>query len=377
MSRAVYAFSSLMMASALVACGNEGGEAELTPRYVHTIRVEAASGYAEQQSYTGRVEAAASSALGFEVGGLLVDVTVDDGDRVSAGEVLARLDTARLEASHAEAEAAVALVGADLDLARATLARTEEAFDYKGVSSQQLDEARQRVSALVAQQRVAEARLKRIDVDLDKSSLRAPFDGTVVRRSADPGAVLAAGQALIDIQSDRRPEVRVGITPEAAGSLEVGESYRLTINGRETHASLRGVVPRRDEVTRTVDALFVIGGDGQDARPGDAAELENTRFIEAPGYWVPVAALAEGPRGLWQVLVAEQAAGGGHTLGARTLEVLYSDGERAYTRGALSGGERVVATGTQRVVAGQAVRLDRSADGARVALAGEGEGDDD
>ncbi|MEO1201863.1 MAG: efflux RND transporter periplasmic adaptor subunit [Pseudomonadota bacterium] len=379
MKQTVYALCSLVVASVLVACGGEvaGTEPVSEPKYVSTVSVDASAGYTEERSYSGRVEAAAASALGFEVGGLLVDVSVDDGDTVQRGEILARLDTARLAASRSEAEAELALVLADLELAEATLKRTNDAFDYKGVSSQQLDEARQRVSALRARVRVAEARLERIDVDLAKSALRAPFDGTVVRRNADPGVVLAAGQPLIDIQSDRLPQVRIGITPAAARALTVGDRYTLKINGRDTQASLRGVVPRRDEATRTVDALFVIDGDDPVTRPGDSAELEHTSFVDAPGYWLPVAALVEGPRGLWQVLVAEDDGGAGHVLGARTLEILYSDGSRVYARGTLSGGEQVVATGTQRVVVGQAVRLSRQRTGERVAHAGKEQRNDD
>ena len=84
---------------------------------------------------------------------------------------------------------------------------------------------------------------------------------------------------------------------------------------------------------------------------------------------MPVAALTEGPRGLWQSLVAE-ASGQQHILGKRTLEVLYADEDRAYVRGTLLPGDLLVSEGTHRVVAGQVVTV---GDSARLASASPGD----
>lgn len=345
----------------LVACGPQEAPPETLPlKQVATIAVSESSGYEQLSSYTGRVEALLDSALGFEVGGLLSSVSVDEGRRVGEGELLARLDTARLEARRAEAAAALDSVRADLKLAESTLVRTQDAFSYKGVSQQQLDEARQQVTSLQASQRVAAARLDSIDVDLAKAELRAPFDGVVTGRFADPGEVLNPGQPMMQLQSDRPPEVRIGVAPGVAAELVAGDSYELLINGRQWPASLKAVIPRRDTSTRTVDALFELAEANVAVRPGDLARLDTTTRIDTPGFWVPLTALIEGPRGLWQVLVAEtQAPGDGvdYRLVTRTLEVLHADGNRAYVRGTLAAGELLVSDGLDRVVQGQAVRL--------------------
>ncbi len=343
----------------LAGCGKAEQPVETPkPTSVETIPVAAAEGYEQASRYTGRVEARLDSRVGFEVGGLLAGVLVDEGATVSRGETLATLDTARLNARRAEAVSALRQVEADLDLADATLARTEEAHSYKGVSRQQLDEARQRVNALSAAREVAAARLRSIDVDVGKSRLVAPFDGAVTARFTDPGQVLAAGQAVLQLQTIDRPEARIGIAPAAAASLRAGSEHTLTINGKETRATLKAIIPRRDEATRTIDALFTVEDDAHTVRPGDLAELEIPAWIDAPGYWVPVAALAKGSRGLWQGLVASPASDGVHELQTRTLEILHAEDGRAYVRGTLTEGELLVADGTHRVVAGQTVSID-------------------
>lgn len=347
---------------------NETSGAAAQAVRVATVAAAADNGYEVTSSYTGRVEAGLSSALGFEVGGLLDAVAVDEGAVVLAGDPLAGLDTARLEAQRAEAAAAWQQTLAELELARATLARTEEAFGYKGVSRQQLDEAVKESARLEAAAAVFKARLDRIEVDLDKAALRAPFAGVVVQRFADPGVVLAPGEPLIALESQSLPEVRIGVSPEAAHGLVVGETYVLAVDDRSVTAVLRTIVPRRDEASRTVDSIFEISGDTNAVRPGDLARLDTERRIDQPGFWVPVSALVEGPRGLWQVLVAE---GGGpeeHVLVKHTLEVLHADADLAYVRGTLAPGDLLVSKGTHRVVAGQRVVV---IDEAQLASAGD------
>ena len=351
-------FCIVAAALAVSACGeNESSTTELQAVPVATIAAEAASGYPASSSYTGRVEARLDSRLGFEIGGLLASVDVDEGAEVERGAALAMLDTARLSAQQAEAKAAYDQVRAELELAEATYARTVEAFDYRGVSKQQLDESRQQVAALVAAANVAEARLRRISVDIDKATLRAPFAGTVVHRAADPGVVLAPGQTLIELQSADDPEARIGVAPDAAAGLVPGDSYTLFVNNRAVTASLKTVVPRRDEATRTVDAIFRIDGASGALRPGDLARLDIERFVETPGYWIPTSALIEGPRGLWQGLVVDEQ-GGEQILVKHTVEVLHASEDRVFVRGTLGVGDLLVSKGTHRVVAGQRVSLE-------------------
>ncbi|MEO0997898.1 MAG: efflux RND transporter periplasmic adaptor subunit, partial [Pseudomonadota bacterium] len=189
---------------ALVAgCGSDdrdaaGGSAALA---VATEVLVTEDGYTALIRYAGRVEAGRRSQLGFELGGEIAAIAVDDGDPVGAGDVLARLDTARLRAQRAEAAAAVAAAAADAELAAATLARVREARSYDGVSPLELDQAEQRAAAADAARAAAAAVVERIDVELDKSTLRAPYAGTVVARwSVDEGQIVAQGQPVVDLQ---------------------------------------------------------------------------------------------------------------------------------------------------------------------------------
>lgn len=349
---------------ALTACGGADPDSGVTDPalLVPVARVAPADGYVVRREFAGRVEAARDSAVGFEIGGQLADVLVDEGDRVEAGAALARLDTDRLEARRQEAAAALAQAEATLALAETTLARTAEALEFRGVSQQEYDEAVRAERAANSAREAARARLTSVRVDLEKSVLRAPFDATVTRRAADEGEVLAPGQVLLELQERTAPRVRIGVAGDMLDAVTAREEHVLRVDGRALPARLRAVLPVRDAATRTVDAIFELAPD-QGVLPGDLARLALERPVETPGFWVPLGALAEGDRGVWTNYVAVPLDGGEqdgeatHVIEARAVEVLYEREDRVYVRGAIDAGERVVVAGLHRIVPGQTVRV--------------------
>lgn len=328
------------------------------PLPVRAAALEASTSYVVNKRFIGRVEARRSSEVGFELSGRLAAVRVEEGDTVAAGEVLAELDTARLAAARLEAEASRNGVAADLALARATLARFVEAVEFEGVSAQELDEARQRVQTLAAQVALADARINSIDVDIDKSRLTAPYAARVSRRRFDEGQVVTAGQPVIAIVEAAAPEVRVGATGPVLVDLQPDDAVTIKAGGRRWTGAVVHVLPRREQATRTVDVIVRLPADALDVYPGDVAELLIPQVVEAPGFRVPLAALAEGARGTWTLSMAEPAAQDGeYTVTRQLIEVLHQDGEYAYVRGPLTAGEWYLPGGLQRLVPGQVVAV--------------------
>jgi len=328
------------------------------PLPVRAAALEASTSYVVNKRFIGRVEARRSSEVGFELSGRLAAVRVEEGDTVAAGEVLAELDTARLAAARLEAEASRNGVAADLALARATLARFVEAVEFEGVSAQELDEARQRVQTLASQVALADARINSIDVDIDKSRLTAPYAARVSRRRFDEGQVVTAGQPVISIVEAAAPEVRVGATGPVLVDLQPDDAVTIKAGGRRWTGAVVHVLPRREQATRTVDVIVRLPADALDVYPGDVAELLIPLVVEATGFRVPLAALAEGARGTWTLSMAEPAAQDGeYTVTRQLIEVLHQDGEYAYVRGPLTAGEWYLPGGLQRLVPGQLVAV--------------------
>lgn len=343
----------------LTACG-PGFAADLAPMSVRVEIAQRDTGYRVDREFVGQVEAARRSQVGFELSGRLAEVRVQEGDAVTAGSVIARLDVDRLEARRAELRAALAQTRADLALAAATRQRVEEAIDFNGVSLQEVDEARERERALAATVRLAEARVATIDVDIGKSSIRAPYDAVVARRLADEGQVLSAGQPVLELLEDAPPEARIGVAGDAAGAVQTGQDVDVLSNGKRLSGRVRAVLPLRDATARTRDVILELPPDAG-LVPGDLIRMRLGRQRSTAGFWVPMGALTEASRGLWSLYVAEplEAAQGPatHALARRIVQVIHTDDDRAYVSGTLSDGDAVVTDGLQRVVPGQQVTI--------------------
>jgi RND family efflux transporter MFP subunit len=245
-----------------------------------------------------------------------------------------------------------ARLATDVELARLTRDR-QEALSAAAASAQRRDEARLALAAAEAALAEADARLAAITIELEKSELRAPFAGRIAARRADEGAMLAAGAPVVEVLETGRPRARIGIAPEVAAGLVPGAEYALEIDGRERPARLAALRPDLDPASRTVTALFDLDGGGG-VPFGATAVFAAETFHAAEGAWLPLSALVDGGRGTWVVYTLAED-GDAERIAREAVEVLSVQGDRAYVRGALPEGVRVVRDGTHRVRPGQAV----------------------
>jgi RND family efflux transporter MFP subunit len=330
---------------------------------VATAAIELQDSFIMQRSFSGHVQARRESELGFDSAGRLARVLVEEGVEVEQDELIAKLDTERLQAKRAELQAARAEAEAKLALANATLKRMRGVVEQGGVSRQGLDEAREGQRSAAAAVRLAEHRIISLDIEIEKTELRAPFAGTVIARLADEGRVLEAGQPVVKLQELAMPEIRVGIAGAALDALEPGKTYPIEWGEQTIPARLRTLLPRRARTTRTIDALFDPLAETAGLLPGDLVTLRLSRRIDQAGAWLPITALTEGERGLWSVLITKALPKTGgelsatHQIQRRTVDVIHQTTDRVYVRGALSPRDHIVLTGLQRIVPGQDVRI--------------------
>ena len=337
---------------------------------VATQAIQEQPSYEVRRSFVGRLEARRSTDTGFELGGAVLRILVDEGDAVAKGQMLARLDTKRLEAKRAELEARVHEAEVRLSLMRSTRERTLAALELNAVSTQQWDEADRGYAAQAAVLHRVAAQLESIDVDIEKSRLLAPFAGVVARRFVDEGAVVSAGEPLLRLLEIGRPEVRIGISVALAKSLKNGDERLVRADGRELTATVRALLPTRNRQTRTVDVVLTLEAKGNALRHGDLVDMELSQPVEKSGFWLPRGALTESSRGLWASYVAEPIetslelgpSSATHVLKRRELELLHVDGDSVFVRGTLSDGELVVTDGLQRLVPNQHVALKKELD---------------
>lgn len=206
----------------------------------------------------GRIEATEVD-VATKLAGRLIEVRVQEGDRVEAGEVLAVLDTESLEAQQRQAAAELrrarqereyaraveAQQECELALAQRDLARLERlAQREQFVSEEQIDQARTRVRSAEAAARAstvrvgvsaeaiesAQASLERIGVDIADSHLKAPRAGRVLYRLAEPGEVLGPGGKVLTLLDLADVYMIVFLPTATAGGLALGASARIVLD---------------------------------------------------------------------------------------------------------------------------------------------------
>ena len=342
--------------------GDDGTTVEdALPVSVTTVRIH--DSYRTRRVFTGRIAARRASDLGFEQAGLLEQMLVDEGDRVGAGDVLARLDTDLLRAERDRLLAERADVTASLDLARSTLKRVAEVHRQGHASAQAYDEAMSNERSLEAGLNRVTASLAAVQINIEKAALKAPFDGRIERRTADEGTVLAAGTPVLRLLETGTLEARIGMPVAFGAHVERGGRFLLrneadaVIDGR-----VKSVNPAVRGETRTVIVSFTVAP-GQPVVDGELVSAELIDRRDGTGFWLPLRALTADVRGLWRVYKAVPDAGhGDHRVVLENVQILHVEDDQAFVTGTLEDGDLVVDGGVQRIVPGKRVEIVSTAD---------------
>ncbi len=349
-----------LWASMLLLIATPQSFAELTVSYL-TVTPQAE--FSTNRVYAGTSRAARRAELGFKRGGEVATVMVDLGDSVAAGQLLAQLDTRALASDLRRAQSEEVLAAANR---RSASAQTELAANTErrmralrangNVSQQAFDEAHLQYRVSRAQLEVAQASLGRaqaaveaMEVALSEAEIRAPFGGIIQARHVDEGSQIGPGSPALSLVETSKREAHVGIPESAVTSLTVGDAYTINWQNVSASAQLRSLLPEVNPNTRTVTAVFTVAD--QRIPLGAVVELSLRQRVPGNGFWVPIEALTAMDRWLWGVFIIDA----GNIVQQRLVEIVHNEGDRAFVRGLLSTNDRVVATGTQRIVAGQRV----------------------
>ncbi len=217
---------------------------------------------------TGTVRATLSAQLASQVMGTITRVNVQEGDRVRRGEVLVSIDEAQQQAAYAGAKAGLqesqeSIVAADADyaLADATMKRYQMLYDKKSVSPQEYDEVKTRLAAAQARRDGAHAGVTRAEAGVSQAGtamgftkVRAPFDGVVISKLAEPGAMAAPGVPLLVVEDPSHFRLEVQVDESKMGAVKLGEAVPVVIDAlgdQPITGKVTQIVPAADPASRT------------------------------------------------------------------------------------------------------------------------------
>ena len=339
-------FAALSLSALLTGCAQSGAHAAATPTAARTVRAVPVQAAVLGRSIraVGVLEPKDKLTLAFKVGGVVARVAVREGDTVRRGAVLAELDRTEIEATVARVAQAEAKAARDRE-------RTKALYTDDVATLEQLEDA---TTAL----EVARADLAAVRFNARYARIEAPADGFVVRRSADPSEVVAAGQPVLVVGSLADGwQVRAAVADRDVVRLAIGDRAQVTFDafpGQTFAAHVLRLAAASDLATGTYDVELAVQPADAPFVQGLVAKVElapsAARALELT---VPVEALLEADGAHATVFVLD---GTDATHAARRrIEIGELAGDRAAVREGLTLGERVITEGASWITDGESV----------------------
>jgi membrane fusion protein (multidrug efflux system) len=268
------AFSAVLGACAKGAAPTSTAAAPLliAPEDVHTIHNSALS---SGPAITGAIQPERRADLRAEVQAVVVQVLKENGDPVHKGDLLVRLDDTAIRDALASADAAQRASGQAYEQAQRQFERMKTLRGSGMASAQALDDAEGRRDAAQSDVEAAKARLVLARQQLQRTEVRAPFDGVVSERKASPGDTAQVGKELLKVIDPTSMRFEAMVSSDHVGEVKPGQSVAFRVNGygeAQFAGKVRRVSPAANPTTRQVEVLVDFVGDKQPKLAGLYAE---------------------------------------------------------------------------------------------------------
>jgi len=273
----------LSISLALAGCGQGAGGPQaapttpptpllLSPEDVATVQN---STLASGPAITGTIQPERRADLRAEVPAMVLKVSRENGDVVKRGDLLATLDSTSIRDALMSAEAASRAADQAFDQATRQYERMKTLRGSGMASAQALDDAEGRRNSAQSDVEAAKARVVAARQQMQRTEVRAPFDGVVTERKVSPGDTAQVGKELLKVIDPTSMRFEALVSAESVGEVKAGQMVRFRVNGygdREFAGKVRRVSPAANPTTRQVELLVDFVGESQPKLAGLYAE---------------------------------------------------------------------------------------------------------
>jgi membrane fusion protein, multidrug efflux system len=317
------------------------------------IPVEAVTVAVERVDLTipavGSLRSYESVTLSPEIAGRVVEIRGEEGQAVTAGTPIARLDQSVYKAEIAEIEA-------NLALARANFKRADELMRKNAGTARARDEAE-------AEMRVNEAKLASSNARLEKTVIAAPFDGVLGLRSVSVGQYLAEGDAIFKLEAIDPLKVDFRVPEIYFRKVHIGQTINVQVDalpGESVSGTVYAIDPLVDEQGRAIVVRATLPNKDKRLRPGLFARVALVYDTIAAAILVPEQAIVP----IGEDKFVFKVVNGKATLAKVTIGERFKG--RAEIRQGLAAGDTVVTAGQMKIRDGADVTVLPSSDGGQV-----------
>jgi RND family efflux transporter MFP subunit len=365
--------TSLSLALAVAGCST-GKPIPQAPQAVQTERMQSDPGAASGSlRFSAVVGADAQVALSFRIPGYVTGLQqargedgrmrdVAEGDRVRKGTVLVRIRSAeyedRLQQAASQAAAAEALVTkAKLDFDRAKVL-----FASESLTKPDFDSAQAQHDATQSQLQAARAQASEAGIAVRDTSVLAPFDGDIVKKSVEPGSFVASGMPAFVVARTDVVKIVIGVPDTAVQGIKLGQTVDVTVDAfadRTFQARISRIASAADPTTRNFEVEVAIPNRDHMLKVGMVGSLQlasGATDSEPASFRVPLSAVVQAGEGKYGVYVVSGGRGA-QAAKLRTVEIGPVVGTDIAVASGLSKGDEVITSGASLLKDGQRVEV--------------------
>jgi membrane fusion protein (multidrug efflux system) len=297
----------------------------------------------------GTMEAVHGVTVSADLPGTVEKISFESGQAVHAGDVLVELDTRQERAQLAALEA-------QRDLARTNFRRMQQLLDAGVISRADFD-------AAAAQQKQTEANVAETRATIERKTIRAPFTGILGIRKVNLGQYLAAGNAVVPLQSLNPIYVDFGVPQQQTGQVRVGNTLHVTsqdLGGRSFTGRVTALDSVVDEATRNIQVQATLSNPEGKLKPGMFVQVELGFGVSRQVITLPASAISYAPYGDSVYVITDLQDKNGQTYRGVRQQFVKVDGSRGDQVAIVSGlnpGDEVVTSGVFKLRNGAAVRV--------------------
>ena len=324
-----------------------------------TVTVEAAAvgrrDLAPVFTFSANLEAVWSTEVSTKADGRIDKLFVEEGDRVTAGMVLARLDMNELAAQVMQAEGQVLQAKATLEQNELNFQRMDALYKQNAVSAHTLDSARTQRDLALGGVRAAQGNLILLKTRLDNANILSPLNGVVIRRHVQAGAFSKAGAAIFTVADVSTLLAKAVVGEAQIAELTLGKSVNVKVDalkGQEFKGRVTRLSPAASVPTRTFTAEVSIPNPGEQIKVGMFANADIVGQERKNVLAVPESALVMREDQKTVFVVAEE-----NRVVQKVLKLGDAAGGYVEVLSGVKEGERIIVAGQHKLKDGASIRL--------------------
>lgn len=334
----------IMLVTLMIGCGvRQDEKTEIEPVPVTGVQVQKAS-VSVPISASGILQSKREIKLSFKISGIVEQILVDEGERVHAGQVMARLDLSEIEAQVRQAKSA-------FEKAERDLTRIKRLYADSAVALEQMQNAE-------TGYQIAQANIKIAEFNFEHSVISAPADGTILRKMAEPNELIGPGMPIfIFAAGSGEWHVRIGMADRDIVKIRRGDSASIQFDAHPDEkfwGTVSEIAGASDFMSGTFAVKIRLLERNHKLISGFVAHADIYPRMKEDFYIIPVEALVEADGNEGFVYLYNAAC---DCARRKSIRIAHLFSDRIAVADGLSAGDLVIARGAAYLIDGARVRL--------------------